>query len=168
MKTHDFNLLNSGKFRGNFRWVIFKLILEIDGWTLWNLPLDECCWILLMTSQNWFRYCHYLNQSYLPFSEILCKSPESNLTARTQTVLHDEFENYTLKIIVSSPGGQWVNLKAGNAWMRSQHCSYWCPGAKAPGHQDPQCWLIVLDQFLIEISQLWETIWGNEIILWKI
>ena len=29
----------------------------------------------------------------------------------------------------------------GNAWMRSQHCGYWCPGAKAPGHQYPQCWL---------------------------
>ena len=25
--------------------------------------------------------------------------------------------------------------------MRSQHHGYWCPGAKAPGHQYPQCWL---------------------------
>ena len=25
--------------------------------------------------------------------------------------------------------------------MRSQHCGYWCPGAKAPGHQYPQYWL---------------------------
>ena len=25
--------------------------------------------------------------------------------------------------------------------MRSQHRGYWCPGAKAPGHQYPQCWL---------------------------
>ena len=25
--------------------------------------------------------------------------------------------------------------------MRSQHRGYWCPGAKAPGHQFPQCWL---------------------------
>ena len=24
---------------------------------------------------------------------------------------------------------------AGNAWVCSQHCGYWCPGAKAPGHQ---------------------------------
>ena len=29
----------------------------------------------------------------------------------------------------------------GNAWVRSQHCGYWCPGAKAPGHQYPQYWL---------------------------
>ena len=28
--------------------------------------------------------------------------------------------------------------------MRSQHCGYWCPGAKAPRHQYPQCWLNVL------------------------
>ena len=32
-------------------------------------------------------------------------------------------------------------LTPGSAWMRSQHCGYWCPGAKAPGHQHPQCWL---------------------------
>ena len=25
--------------------------------------------------------------------------------------------------------------------MHSQHCGYCCPGAKAPGHQYPQCWL---------------------------
>ena len=29
----------------------------------------------------------------------------------------------------------------GTAWVRSQHCGYWCPGAKAPGHQYSQCWL---------------------------
>ena len=28
---------------------------------------------------------------------------------------------------------------AGNAWAHTQHCSYWCPGAQAPGHQNPQC-----------------------------
>ena len=25
-------------------------------------------------------------------------------------------------------------LTAENVWVRAQHCSYWCPGAKAPGH----------------------------------
>ena len=30
---------------------------------------------------------------------------------------------------------------AGKAWVPTQHCDYWCPGAKAPGHQYPQCWL---------------------------
>ena len=25
--------------------------------------------------------------------------------------------------------------------MHIQHCSHWCPGAKTPGHQYPQCWL---------------------------
>ena len=32
---------------------------------------------------------------------------------------------------------------AGNTWVHSQHCGYWYPGAKAPGHQYPQCWLNV-------------------------
>ena len=32
-------------------------------------------------------------------------------------------------------------LTPGNTWVLSQHCGYWCPGAKAPGHQYPQCWL---------------------------
>ena len=28
----------------------------------------------------------------------------------------------------------------GNTWACTQHCSYWWPGAKAPGHQYQQCW----------------------------
>ena len=38
---------------------------------------------------------------------------------------------------VSSSVNPWTD---GNAWMHNQHCGYWCPGAKAPGHQYPQCW----------------------------
>ena len=30
---------------------------------------------------------------------------------------------------------------SGNAWVHNQHCGYSCPGAKAPRHQYPQCWL---------------------------
>ena len=30
-----------------------------------------------------------------------------------------------------------------NAWVRIQHCSYWCPGAKAPGQRYPQCSLYI-------------------------
>ena len=29
----------------------------------------------------------------------------------------------------------------GHAQLHIQHCSYWCPGAKAPGHQHPHRWL---------------------------
>ena len=28
-------------------------------------------------------------------------------------------------------------------WARNQHCCYWCPGAKAPGHQNPQFWVSI-------------------------
>ena len=31
----------------------------------------------------------------------------------------------------------------GNTWVHNQHCGYCCPGAKASGHQYPQCWLNV-------------------------
>ena len=27
-----------------------------------------------------------------------------------------------------------------NTWVHTQQCGYWCPGAKAPGHQYPKCW----------------------------
>ena len=30
---------------------------------------------------------------------------------------------------------------AGNAWIHSQHCSYWCSAATTQGHQCPWCWL---------------------------
>ena len=30
---------------------------------------------------------------------------------------------------------------SGNTWVHTQHCSYWCPGANAPGHQYLQRWL---------------------------
>ena len=36
-----------------------------------------------------------------------------------------------------------VKGATGNTWVCSQHCDYWCPGAKAPSHQYPQCWLNV-------------------------
>ena len=32
-------------------------------------------------------------------------------------------------------------LTAGNVSVCNHHCGYWCPGAKAPGHRYPQCWL---------------------------
>ena len=48
--------------------------------------------------------------------------------------------------------------------MRSQHCGYWCPGAKAPGHQYPQCWLNIhgFDQFHMKILHLWGTTLENK------
>ena len=38
--------------------------------------------------------------------------------------------------VVSKPINSWKCT-----WVRTQHCDYWCHGAKAPGHQYPQCWL---------------------------
>ena len=35
-----------------------------------------------------------------------------------------------------------LTSNTGNAWVIN-HCGYWCPGAKAPGHQYQQCWLCI-------------------------
>ena len=49
-------------------------------------------------------------------------------------------------------------LTTGYAWVYLQHCCYWCPGAKAPGHQYQHCGLnilhMILDHFQTEILQL--------------
>ena len=40
--------------------------------------------------------------------------------------------------------GQWVKLYTSrDAYLRIHHSAYWCPGAKAPGHQYEQCWLSI-------------------------
>ena len=37
-----------------------------------------------------------------------------------------------------------IYITIGSTLVCTQHCSYWYPGAKAPGHQYPQCWLNIL------------------------
>ena len=46
-----------------------------------------------------------------------------------------------------------------NAWVRSQQCGYWCPGAKAPGHQYPQHWLNI--KFIGPVSWKYYTFVGQ-------
>ena len=53
-------------------------------------------------------------------------------------------ENWQLHPIMRSVSheerGPVNTLTAGNTWVYIQYCGYWCSGAKAPGHQYPQCW----------------------------
>ena len=54
-----------------------------------------------------------LNQCWLIISEVLWHSPENNFTAIVQSIiLYNKFENYTFKIIVTFPRGQWVEYLA--------------------------------------------------------
>ena len=74
-------------------------------------------------------------------------------TCKIMTWFNQQNQNYSKRIftkfsIMSSQtphcnGSQaWVNpLAAGKTWVHTQHCGYRCPGAKAPGHWYPQCWL---------------------------
>ena len=48
--------LSPGILDCNFRWIILKVILMIDGWVfLVKLPSKEYHWNLLMIFHNWFR-----------------------------------------------------------------------------------------------------------------
>ena len=60
-----------------------------------NLFIQKCCGGV------------YLNLYWLYLiNEVLCHSPESDFIASAQaTILDDEFENYTFKIIAASPMG---------------------------------------------------------------
>ena len=101
-------------------------------------------------------------------SEILHRGRQ--LYCRTLCKISERFVNS------ESSNGQmrfcniWVNSwTPGNTRVHNQHCGYYCPGAKAPGRQYPQCWLKVHCIGLIsyEILHVWWTTSENKIIFWK-
>ena len=106
------NSLAPGKFERNFRHIIFKQTSVIDGegmcseialiWMSLDFTDDQSTMVQVMA---WCRQAssHYLSQCW----------PRS-------------LSSYG----VTRP--QWVNLyRAGNTWVHTQHCGYWCP----------QCWV---------------------------
>ena len=73
--------------------------------------------------------CHWINQCWLPISQVLWHSIESNFTGSGPAAILYEFICYPVKIIATSPRGQWVNSKYcpedGNpqlAWFKKQVC----------------------------------------------
>ena len=72
-------------------------------------------------------------------------------------------------IISPSPYYHFNPWAPGNAWVCSQHCGYWCPGAKAPSHQYPQCWLNIhcIGPISYKILHLWWTTLEMKISFWK-
>ena len=53
--------------------------------------------------------------------------------------------------------------------VRSQDCGYWCLGAIAPGHQYPQCWLIIHCIGQVSYKKILHIRWTaseNEITFW--
>ena len=54
---------------------------------------------------------YYLNQCWPTIDRVLLHSPEGNFMASTlANVLDNDFENYTMKITTTSPGGKWVHI----------------------------------------------------------
>ena len=45
--------------------------------------------------------------------------------------------------------------------VHTQHCCNWCPGAKAPGHQYPQCWLNINFIPLIPCRDMLHLLWTS-------
>ena len=85
-----------------------------------------------------WKYSHHKNNVFITvmWHELCLKSTSTQLFVQ-------QLEWTSTKENVKDPHcWHFVNpWTPGNAWVRSQHCGYWCPGAKAPGHQYPQCWL---------------------------
>ena len=59
---------------------------------------------------------------------------------------------------------QWIPKRRPVA--RQYHCiindCFWCPGAKSPGHQYPQCWLNICCGFVI-----WSVLWLSHFVLFS-
>ena len=77
-----------------------------------------CC----LTAPN-----HYLNQCWLLVDETMLHSPERNLAVSAQaTVMYNEFEHCTFKIIVTSSKYQWIRRSTDRIGLKtiSAHIEY--------------------------------------------
>ena len=113
-------------------------------------------WLTELTLNNWFSavkfHCTYIQfHSFVYAAHIEC-------IYCSRRIIHQTKCNKTLNVIkvvakqctaqdVAFPLNHgiiwelWMREFSRNEWVHTQHCSYWCPGAKAPGHQYPRCWM---------------------------
>ena len=97
--------------------------------------------------------CYIYIYKNIQTQEILSANAKRRISYHDDVVIWKCFPHYwrLVKLIIQErsvvrlsywSSVKWVNHEtAGEAWVPTQHCGYWCPGAKAPGHQYPQCWL---------------------------
>ena len=99
---------------------------------------------------------HYLYQCWLDITEVLWQSSDNNFTASTQaTILRNEFENFTSKIIVRSSRGQWVKLSS--KWNPCVYFHVFLPqsSGRVP-HPTESC------------AQQWLLTWSHKVnVVWK-
>ena len=90
--------------------------------------------------------------------------PGGDQLSMLSLVINDAVSCYGLDDVIETV--PW-NVEALNPWttgntrVHTQHCSYWCPGAKAPGYQYPRCWLNIHCIWLVSYRNI--TILGNNI-----
>ena len=100
------------------------------GCSFTDLGTEGCCWSLnalqyylfLLVTLIWgciMAPSRCLNQCWLFICEVLWHSTENNFTNAWANVLYNEFGNYTFKITLTSPRGQWVNI------VHIHHLTHW-------------------------------------------
>ena len=88
-------------------------------------------WLPCVTRSSAVIYQQYMISTFYQYELHCCHHFDENICNNSSTN------------VLSGVKSMINSLSAGNTWMCIQHCGYWCPGAKAPGHQQPQCALII-------------------------
>ena len=92
---------------------------------------------------------HYLSQSWLIMNLMLWHPPENNFIGISNINSINDFANYNFKIITASPRGQWINIQAMQAELKtslfyiSHHfpMSWWLHGQDNPAGALSVQWL---------------------------
>ena len=105
-----------------------------------------CSWLKITNLCCWLQRVGYLMITTVP---ILSHSViRSQILSMGRDGMSDYVQLVCYDIVTSFPANRFICLAYSltylvNSWKHlvcTQHCSYWWPGAKAPGHQYPQCW----------------------------
>ena len=69
------------------------------------------------------------------------RSSSETTTIRFYKIIVHLHHQKTKRVIIERNPINTLTQTAVNVWVGSQRCSYWCPVAKVPSHQYPQCCL---------------------------
>ena len=127
--------------RKRLSWVVTSVTLTFDLWPwtfAWTLP-----WSVVITPEN-FMMIRWWEHSPKGVTDGQTDGQTENTIHRAAgSQLKTPFP--IVPCLAQWPAfhsyESWVNpWTQGTAWLHTQHYGYWCPGAKAPSHQYPECW----------------------------
>ena len=115
---------------------------------------------------NQWRFCVTSEVIRQRFSWVTNSPLKNHCHIASQVTKNYSCRHYAAMSVIFNVLIQLINLQTtGNTGVHIRHCSYWCPGAKAPGHQYPQFWLIV--SCIGPVITVIVTILKNKITFWK-